>query len=71
MDDQHQNETQTSRTEHLFSVRIWQEMDRATSVAQWRGMVRHGATNHSRYFTRPQELLEFLDAMTHAGPDSD
>jgi hypothetical protein len=66
MDEQRQDDQQGPR-EHLFSVRIWQEVDHATSLARWRGMVRHGATNRSRYFTRPQELLEFLDAMTHTG----
>ncbi|MBX3014055.1 MAG: hypothetical protein KF832_21220 [Caldilineaceae bacterium] len=52
------------RTQHLFVIRMWQEVDTVAATQQWRGSVKHVLTDQSYYFTRLPDLLTFIAAIT-------
>lgn len=54
------------RKQHLFVVRMWQEVDVVTDTWQWRGSVKHVLTEQNHYFTRLPDLLTFITMMTAA-----
>lgn len=58
----------TDRSERLFIVRIWYELDGVTSVARWRGSVQTGAAAERRYFASWQEMAGYLAGLA-AGSD--
>jgi hypothetical protein len=58
--------TTTQRTQHLFLVRMWQEADAVTATRQWRGSVKHVLSEQNHYFTRLQDLLNFITRVTEA-----
>lgn len=65
------NHATSPRTEHLFIVRVWWELDDVTATAQWRGSVQHGTTNR-RFFASWHEMVNYLDRWTtHASSPLD
>jgi len=56
--------TTTQRAQHLFLVRMWQETDAVTAIAQWRGSVTHMHSEQSHYFARLQDLVLFIATVT-------
>lgn len=61
-----QPEPQFQRTQHLFIVRMWQEVDAVTATWQWRGSVKHVLTEQHHYFTRLPDLLSFITTVMTA-----
>jgi hypothetical protein len=57
----------TERAQHLFVVRIWQEIDAVAATAQWRGSVKHVLSERNHHFTHLPDLLTFIAAVTEAG----
>jgi len=58
--------TTSPRAQHLFVVRMWQEADAVTATLQWRGSVKHVLSEQNHYFTRLQDLLNFITRVTEA-----
>lgn len=50
----------TPLTHHFFVVRIWHEIDHATSVRHWRGTVVRQSPEESHHFSRLQDLMAFI-----------
>ena len=51
--------TVTTRAEHLFIVRMWQEPSQALA-ARWRGYVEHVPSGQRLYFTSLTDLNDFI-----------
>ena len=51
--------TVTTRAEHLFIVRMWQEPSQAVTV-HWRGYVDHVPSGQRLYFTSLTDLNDFI-----------
>ena len=49
----------TTRVEHLFIVRMWQEPSQAVT-AHWRGYVEHVSSGQRLYFTSLTDLNDFI-----------
>jgi len=49
----------TTRSEHLFVVRIWQEHE-AAGKGRWRGSVDHVTSGQKHYFGTTGDLVEFM-----------
>lgn len=52
---------------HLFVVRIWNEIDHATSLSHWRGTVSYQSTQECRSFSRIEDLMVYI--AEHSGLD--
>ncbi len=50
----------TTRTEHLFIVRMWQEPSQAARAAHWRGYIEHVPSGQRLYFTSLTDLNDFI-----------
>jgi hypothetical protein len=50
----------TSRLQHLFIVRTWHEPSEILASGQWRGLVEHVGSGQRRYFTRLEDLDQFI-----------
>jgi hypothetical protein len=49
----------STRAEHLFIVRMWQEPSQAVS-AHWRGYIEHVPSGQRLYFTSLTDLNDFI-----------
>lgn len=58
--------TTFQRSEHLFTVRIWQE-DGQEEAGTWRGLVVHVRSDHRLYFTTLADLNDFITLHIHHG----
>lgn len=58
------------RSEHLFTVRIWQEGSREESGA-WRGLIEHVRSGQRLYFTTLADLDDFIMLYIHASSNSE
>ncbi|GIK73370.1 MAG: hypothetical protein BroJett021_23580 [Chloroflexota bacterium] len=70
------NHPYSPRSEHLFIVRVWWELDSVTATAQWRGSVQNGsgqtgAAGERRYFASWEEMAIYLAEHTADASDAD
>jgi hypothetical protein len=49
----------TKRQQHLFIVRMWQELGEET-CSEWRGSVKHVPSGQQLYFTSLADLDDFI-----------
>jgi hypothetical protein len=56
----------SSRTEHLFIVRVWQEPSQS-APAHWRGSVEHVPSGQRVYFESLNDLTDFIALRLNGG----
>jgi hypothetical protein len=55
------------RSQHLFIVRMWQEVD-SRKPDQWRGSVEHVPSAQRLYFASLGDLNDFITLRLNSGP---